>query len=52
MTRSSLLFQDREQSLAKNLNYTVKETSRRDESSTKMTLNDRAENRSQTADSS
>ena len=52
MTRSSLLPQNREQPLAKNLNYTVKKTSRRDESFTKMTLNDRAKNRSQAADSS
>ena len=52
MTRSSLFFQNREQSLAKNLNYTVKKTSKRDKNFTKMTFNDRIENRNQTADSS
>ena len=52
MTRSSLFFQNREQSFAKNLNYTVKETSRRDESFTKITFNDRIKNRNQIADNS
>ena len=52
MTRPSLLSQDRGQSLAEDLDYTVKETSRRGESFTKMTLNGRAENRSQAAGSS
>ena len=44
MTKSLLFFQNREQSFAKNLNYIVKKTNKRDKNFTKITFNNRIKN--------
>ena len=46
MTKSSLFFQNYKQLFTKNLNYIVEKTNKRDKNFTKITFNNRIENRS------